>query len=243
MVASAAGAAGQRYLASVAEMLATVTVANRDSLRGAARILADAVEADGLIHAFGSGHSQLLALELTGRAGGLVPVNVIYDPGYGSAEAVEGYAQTLLRDVAFRPSDCLVVISNSGRNAAPVEMARLGRLAGMQVIALTSLGASRDLTSRHSSGMRLFELADVVLDNASLPGDAAVEVPGVGFPSGPTSTIIGAALLNAAIIEAIEVLIERGVEPPLFRSNNADGGREHNAALRARFAGRMRTFI
>jgi uncharacterized phosphosugar-binding protein len=235
--------AAERYLSIVSERLSEAADANRESLPAAARMLADAVAADGIVHVFGAGHSQLLALELSGRAGGLAAVDVIYDPAWGAAEAVEGYALTLLRDVVLGPHDCLVVVSTSGRNAVPVEMALLGRRAGLPIIALTSVAASQGATPRHPSGQRLFELADVVLDSATLPGDAAVEIRGLAVPTGPTSTVTGAALLHAAVAGAIEELVRRGIEPPLLLSNSVPGGPEHNAAIRARYAGRVRTPI
>jgi uncharacterized phosphosugar-binding protein len=235
--------AGQRYLTIVGEQLSAAAGANRDSLHAAARILADAVAADGVIHVAGAGHSQLLALELGGRAGGLATIDVIYDPTWGAAEAVAGYASTLLREVVFGPYDCLVVVSTSGRNMVPVEMALAGQLAGLPIVAVTSIRASQAAASRHPSGKRLFELADVVLDTGTLPGDATIEVSGAMVRTGPTSTVTGAALLHAAVAGAIEELALRGVEPPLLLSNNVEGGPERNAAIRARYAGRVRTPI
>ena len=237
------GAAADRYLAAVSGDLTAAGAANRDSLVAAARILEDTIAADGIVHVFGSGHSQLLAMELSGRAGGLAGVNVIYDRAFGAAESVEGYAETLLREVVFARSDCLIVISTSGRNAAPVEMALLGRRADLAIIAVTALELSRSATPHHPSGKRLFEIADAVLDTATRPGDAAVEIAGVAVLTGPTSTVIGAALLHAAVASAVEALSRRGVEPPILRSNNVEGGREYNAALRDRYAGRVHTPI
>ncbi|HET7055260.1 MAG TPA: SIS domain-containing protein, partial [Thermomicrobiales bacterium] len=115
-----------RYFQALDEILARVRVANQDSIAGAAAIVADTIAADGIVHAFGSGHSQLLAIELAGRAGGLAGIQVILDPGQGKAETLEGYAATIVRDYTFEPRDCLIVISNSGRNPSPIEMAMIG---------------------------------------------------------------------------------------------------------------------
>jgi uncharacterized phosphosugar-binding protein len=225
----------------VDNFLGRVRDANRDSIPRAASLMADTIAADGIIHAFGSGHSQLLAIELAGRAGGLAAIQVILDPGQGKAETIEGYAATLLRDYSLESRDCLIVISNSGRNASPIEMAMLGRERGLPVIAVTAAEFSRSVSSRHSSGKRLLDLADVVLDTCGAAGDAAVEVDGVAEAIGPTSTVVGAALLNATLVEAIAELVRRGVEPPILVSQNVDGSAERNARLKDRYRGRIRS--
>ena len=115
----------ERYFDAVDGILRKVRDANRESIPRAASLMADTIAADGIIHAFGSGHSQLLAIELAGRAGGLAAMQVILDPGQGKAESIEGYAATLLRDYQLESRDCLIVISNSGRNPSPIEMAQL----------------------------------------------------------------------------------------------------------------------
>jgi uncharacterized phosphosugar-binding protein len=193
------------------------------------------------VQAFGSGHSQLLAIELAGRAGGPAAIQVILDPGQGKAETLEGYAATLLRDYELEPRDCLIVISNSGRNASPIEMAMIGRERGLKVIAVTAADFSRSVSSRHSSGKRLLDVADVVLDTCGAAGDAAVSLDGLQTDVGPTSTVVGATLLNAVMVEAIAELIRRGVEPPVLVSQNVDGSADHNAKLRAQYRGRIRS--
>ena len=227
------------YLSLLEDLLRRAREANRVAVATAAEIIADAVQADGIVHAFGSGHSQLLAMDLAGRAGGLACVQVIFDPGYGKAETLEGYARTLLQRYRLERRDCLIVISNSGRNAAPIEVAQLGREAGLRVIGATGMQASRAAPSRHSSGKRLYELADVVLDLGSAPGDAAIALDGVRARAGPTSTIVGAALLNAVMVTAVALLGQRGVDAPVFLSQNVDGSQAHNAALRERYRGRI----
>jgi uncharacterized phosphosugar-binding protein len=230
-----------RYFQALDEILARVRVANQDSIAGAAAIVADTIAADGIVHAFGSGHSQLLAIELAGRAGGLAGIQVILDPGQGKAETLEGYAATIVRDYTFEPRDCLIVISNSGRNPSPIEMAMIGREHGMKVIAVTAADFSRSVSSRHSSGRRLLDLADVVLDTGGAAGDAAVHIAGAPADVGPTSTVVGAALLNAVMAEAVAELVRRGVPPPILVSQNTDNFAEHNEALRRRYAGRIRS--
>jgi uncharacterized phosphosugar-binding protein len=231
----------ERYFDAVDGILRRVRDANRESIPAAAAVIADTIAADGIVQAFGSGHSQLLAIEMAGRAGGLAAVQVILDPGQGKAEGIEGYAATIVRDYVLGPRDCLIVISNSGRNPSPIEMAMIGRERGLKVIAVTAADFSRSVSSRHSSGKRLADLADVVLDTCGASGDAAVEVPGAPTATGPTSTVVGAALLNAVAVEAIAELVRRGIEPPVYVSQNVDNFAAHNDALRDRYRGRIRS--
>jgi uncharacterized phosphosugar-binding protein len=229
----------EQYFDTLERILASVRQENVESLPAAARIVADTVERDGLIHVFGSGHSELLAMEVAGRAGGLACIQVILDPGHGKAEMVEGYAATLLRDTPFEARDALIVISNSGRPASPIEVAIVGHDAGIQVIAVTALDFCQSVSSLHSSGQRLCDVADVVLDTCGAAGDAAIELPGIATAIGPTSTAVGAALLNAMMTEAVAELVGRNVDPPIFVSQNTDGSRDHNERLRARYRGRV----
>jgi uncharacterized phosphosugar-binding protein len=230
-----------RYFDAVDAILGRVREANQSSIPAAASVIADTIGSDGIVQAFGSGHSQLLAIELAGRAGGPAAIQVILDPGQGKAETLEGYAATLLRDYELEPRDCLIVISNSGRNASPIEMAMIGRERGLKVIAVTAADFSRSVSSRHSSGKRLLDVADVVLDTCGAAGDAAVSLDGLQTDVGPTSTVVGATLLNAVMVEAIAELIRRGVEPPVLVSQNVDGSADHNAKLRAQYRGRIRS--
>jgi len=228
-----------RYVAVIEATLERAAVLNASTIPAAARIVADVVSADGTVYVFGSGHSQLAALEVWRRAGSLAPLRVLFDPRYGAAEQLEGYAETLLEGVAFTARDCLFVISNSGNNAAPVEMARTARAAGTPVIAVTSTRAAAARPAQHSSGLKLDELADVVLDNAGDSCDAAVRLDGVDSPLCPTSTIAAATLLHAVLVEAIALLAGRGLDAPVYQANALPGGREHNERLRQRYRDRV----
>lgn len=228
------------YLEAVELRLRLAHGRNHGSIAEAARLIADTVERDGIVRAFGTGHSQILAMELADRAGGLAPVDLIIDPTNGRAENIEGFAATLLHEDQLRPPDCLVVVSTSGRNAAPIEMALLARDRGVGVIAVTSVAFSSAVAARHSSGRRLLDVADVVLDTCGDVGDAEIRLEGVSATVGPSSTVIGAALLNAVIVEAVSELSRRGIDAPVFASQNVDGTDAHNAALNARYRGRIR---
>ncbi|BAS26769.1 sugar isomerase domain-containing protein [Limnochorda pilosa] len=212
----------------------------REAMDQAARWVAECIAGDQVVHLFGSGHSALLAREVVGRAGGLAAMSIIEDPLLGAAERLEGYASLLLqRYLPLGTDDLLIVLSTSGRNPLPIEIALLAQERGLRVIALTSLEYSRTVTSRHRSGKRLFEIADLVLDLGAPEGDALIEVPGVPEKVGPVSTVIGAAVLHSVVLEATARLVQMGIEPPVLMSDNLDGGREHNERLRRRYRGRV----
>ncbi len=229
-------------------LLTKVEESQAEAIRAAAKLVAECIANDGLIHIFGTGHSHMLAEELFYRAGGLVNVSPILDSGLmlhesalGSTdlERLEGYVALVLRRYTFSPHDIMVVVSNSGRNPGPIEAALEARRWGLPVIALTSLGQSRSSSSRHSSGKRLFELADVVLDNGGVSGDAALDIPGLPARVCPTSTIVGAALLHAMVYEATILLRARGQQPHILLSSNLDAAEDPRVVL-ARYRARIR---
>jgi uncharacterized phosphosugar-binding protein len=223
------------------------------ALDRAAQWIADSIMKDGVLHVFGAGHSQLMGQELAFRAGGLAPVNAILDinfslmggPPTGSTalERTEGYAKLVLDRYDLRPGEVLIVVSQSGRNPAPIEAALEGKARGLKVIALTSVQQSSESKSRHSSGKRLYEVADLVLDNRVVPGDACVEIdPGLPKTS-PLSTVAGAAILQALVAEVAKRIYDAGAEPPVWLSANVPGGDERAAELAARYGGkRLKSF-
>jgi uncharacterized phosphosugar-binding protein len=199
------------------------------AIRLAAGLVADALAGGKRFWVFGTGHSHALAEELYGRAGGLADVRAILEPGLMLHEGLQkssllerlpGLAGVLLEINQLESGDVVLIASNSGRNAVPVEFALGARERGAQVIALTSMAHTTATTSRARGGQRLFETADVVLDNCGVPGDALVEVPGSPERTGATSTMIGAMLLQALTVEVVTRLAERGETPKVLRSLN-----------------------
>ena len=233
-----------RFFETSNTLQANVHRDNAETLQAAGLRIAKSIAADGVLHTFGSGHSQILASEIERRAGGLVPVSSINDPADGWPEQIAGYGARLFQRYAYQydvqPSDVVLVISNSGRNASPIEVAMEAKAAGLHVVVLTSLEMSKATTSRHPSGKKLYELGDYVLDNGGLSGDAAIDAPGFAYKVGPTSTMSGALLLNLLSMEIIEQLITAGVTPPTYVSQNADGGAAHNEALAKKYRHRIR---
>ncbi|MEA4911372.1 MAG: SIS domain-containing protein [Oscillospiraceae bacterium] len=201
------------------------------NILAAAKCIADTFEAGGILQAFGSGHSNAGALELCHRAGGFVPTKAIREPANGLYESVPGVAEIFLKKVDIRENDVVFIISNSGRNPLPLEIACEARRRGAKVVAVTSVEASKKLTSKHKSGKRLFELADVVIDNQVPDGDACVHLDGLDTGICGMSTITTAVALQAVVLEAAKMLLSRGVTPPFFKSQNIDGGEAYNQLL------------
>jgi len=109
-----------------------------------------------------------------------------------------------------------------------IDFAQAVKATGATIIAVTNMTYSSSVASRHPSGLRLFELADVVIDNHGVPGDAVVQLPGLAQPVGPTSTVVGAAIVNSIVVGVAESLLQQGLVPPIFYSANLDGGDDHN---------------
>lgn len=224
------------------------TVKERDALASAAALIAESLANGGVLHVFGSGHSQLVAKEIVGRSGSFIPVNEIIDRTEDMAERIEGVGTKLLEyhhsQYQLLPGEVVIVISNSGVNPLPIEIALGARKRGLAVAAITNVAQSRSLTSRHSSGKRLFECADVVVHNHSPFGEAAVAVPGMVGKVGTMATVIGAYLINSLLIATAAHAVSHGLSLPLYVSENAgdDAAASRNEELRARYQGRLRRF-
>lgn len=222
------------------------------NISAAADLVAESLRDDGVIQMFGTGHSRSFALEIVGRAGGLIPANGLAVKDlvmYGGVSPSEILDPSMERDPALaarilalsdiRPQDIFVIGSNSGGNGTVVELARLVKERGHRVIAVTSLDHSRRIVSRHPSGLRLFELADVVIDNGGVLGDAALQLPG-GGAIGATSSLTSVLIAQLLVAEVCGLLLRTDVEVPVFVSANVPGGDQHNEKVLARYAGRVR---
>lgn len=221
------------YLQAVQQQLAAIHAMQRPKVLQAAEWVAAALCGDRFIYTFGCGHSHALAEETFYRAGGLARVVPILDEKLmvhiSAADSTqwerrEGYAAEVLSRYPIAAGDILFVVSNSGRNAVPIEAALLSQQRGARVVAISSLQHSGNFASRHSSGKRLADVADLVIDNQSVPGDAAVVVPGVAQKMGPTSTITSAFLLHSIFMEAAARAAAQGKEVEVYPSINTDSG-------------------
>lgn len=199
-------------------------------IKEAAGIFADKVRADKLIHVMGSGHSHMIAEELFVRAGGLANVNAWLDfnliPTAGARktcklERLEGLAKIIWEEQKIDTDDVLVIISNSGRNSVPVETALLAKEKGICTIGITSMKHTKMTESRHSSGKRLYEVVDLVIDTCVPHGDGLLHFNGV--QGGPASTLAGVFIVNSIVAEALSILNEAGYELSVYGSQNVDG--------------------
>ncbi|ERM93373.1 hypothetical protein O163_00045 [Caldanaerobacter subterraneus subsp. yonseiensis KB-1] len=222
---------GIRYLEGVENLIREIKTTQGENIKKASEIVAHSIMNGGIVYSFGSGHSFIVAVEITERAGGLVPVKVIEEPSKGLYERIEGVGYKLMERYHFSPNDCFIIISNSGRNPLIIEVADFIKQKGNRIIAVTSLNVSKKLKSRHSLGKNLYQFADVVLDNCVKEGDATIEFKGLPVKVGPVSTIAAIALLQATIVEAVKVMLALGYTPPIYMSDNIDGGPEYNRKL------------
>lgn len=238
------------YLNGVIHLLERIRDEESESLQKAAEIMAEAVVGGQRIFAFGCTHSSLPIQDLVYRAGGLMLINPIFAPGIASMEtrpatmssAIErlsGYALVILDGTPAQPGDVLILVSVSGRNAVPVELAQYARERGLKVIGVTSLAYSGAVTSRHPTGKKMHEFAHVVLDNKVDKGDAMLQTEGVPQKFCPASGVTSIALLQALVAGTIEELLRRGFTPPIFLAGNVDGGMEYNARLVAQYKDRI----
>lgn len=232
-----------KYLGIVNELLATIEREERAHMEQCVDLLYDCIRTKGSIWTFGASHAGILSEEMYYRAGGLMLMNPIFGREImldtepithtSGMERLVGYGTQLAHDrAAFREGDVLIAHSVSGRNPVTVEIAMAAKEARAKVIAITNLTYSQSVASRHPSGKRLCDLADIVLDNHGEIGDAAVSIDGLDQKVSPTSTVVGAVMLNAIVAALVQKLVDGGMEhPPVFYSANLDGGDELNQRL------------
>lgn len=237
------------YLDQVIDLLNRVRSTQQEAIEKAAQVIAQAIQAGHLVYAFGASHASILAQELFYRAGGLVPVNPILAPGLTTyvrpmtlttrLERLPGLGKGIIAETPIQPGDVLIVHSVSGRNAVSVETAQAGREKGAFIMAVTSLAYSKAVQPRQPGMPRLFEVADLVLDDCAPVGDALVELPGLTQRAGPASTVTGAAILHAVMVRAAALILEQTGDAPVFMSANLDGGEEHNQKWLDFYKGRL----
>lgn len=247
------GVSAQSYVNTLTPILAAVTEQIDGPIQQGADLMTESLRADGVIQAFGSGHSEALAMEIAGRAGGLIATNRIAlrdlvllggEPPelLRSAELERDpkYSRKLYELSAARPGDVFVIASNSGVNGSIVELASVAKEHGHPLIAITSMQHTSGMDSRHPSGKKLIDFADVVLDNHAPYGDSVLDLPDGGGKVCAVSSITAALIAQMLVAEVLRRMTEAGETPPVYLSANIPGGDEHNHALEAKYAGRIR---
>ena len=225
------------------EIIAAIEQARKQEytqLMQAAEKIAQCIQANGIVHLFGCGHSHLLTEEVFYRAGGLAPIHpilveelMLYKGAARSSqlERQNDFAQSFMENQDIRKDDIFIVISTSGINPVPIDAAKIAKKKGAFVIALTSLEYSQSRPSRHKSGQHLYDVADLVIDNHAPKGDALITHVALPMKFGSGSTIIGATILNSIFVKAIQIMADQGFEPPIFFSGNTEGADQHNKRL------------
>ena len=225
----------EKYFNKVQDILSYILKTEKHNILLAANAASETLLNKGLIFTFGTGHSHMLAEEIFYRAGGLVRVYPILDEGLmlhngafksTSMERIENYSSVLAEHHPLKSGDTIFIFSNSGRNAATVEMAIKAKQLNLTVIAITSLNHTNMVDSRHSSKLKLCDVADIVIDNGGCQGDAAISIGDMMV--GPTSTVLGASILQAIVCQIVDGFYQAGEEIEVFRSSNLDHADKHN---------------
>lgn len=242
----------KEFINSVESLLKEVLETEIEEMDTGGKLIAEAIQNGGVIHLFGCGHSHIFAEEVFYRAGGLAAINPIFHEPLmlheGAAhssqlERKNNYTQSFIADVDFRPEDVLIVISTSGRNPVPIDVALLAKEKGVKVVTVTSKEYSKSQESRHISNQRLYDVGDVVIDNKAPVGDAVLRLPEIKVPFAPVSTAIGVTILQSMIATAVEKMIMNNFEPPIFLSGNIENADEHNNRLLEKYGKRIPLLI
>ena len=237
------------YFENIQKIMSRIMTEQMENIENAARAVADTLKNGGRVHAFGTGHSHMLAEEIFYRAGGLVNVNPILESGlmlHESAskstalERLEGYGEIIFDFNNITDKDILFLFSNSGRNGVAIDLALIAKERGVKTVVITNMLHTMQGKSRHSSGKKLYEAGEIVIDNCGCIGDASMTIEEIGRNVAPTSTAAGAAILNAIEARAVEIMVEEGYMPEVFSSSNVDGGDEINEAYIKKYSGEIK---
>ena len=225
------------YLKNLYTLLEKLENTQEEIIDQVAAVCADSIAKGGLLYFFGTGHSHMIAEEPFYRAGGLACVYPILETdlmlhegaskssGY---ERLEGLGNLVVSNAGLGKSDVLFIASNSGRNCAVIDAAMEAKKRGAITVAITSMSHTTQVTSRHSSRLNLYQVCDYVLDNGGELGDASVELDGLGQKIAPTSSVMDITLVNLILVNTVELLLKKGIKPPVFMSANTDAGDQAN---------------
>ena len=228
------------YLKNIINLLEKLESTQEEVIEQVSAVCADCIYNGGLLYFFGTGHSHMVCEEPFYRAGGLACVYPILETdlmlhegaskssGY---ERLEGLGNIVIANTGLGKGDILFIASNSGRNCAVIDAALEAKKRGAITVAITSMNHTTQVSSRHSSGLNLYQVCDYVLDNGGVAGDASVQLPGLSQNIAPTSSVIDLTLVNLIMVNIVERMLEKGMNPPLFMSSNSDGGDKANKSV------------
>ncbi|HON87327.1 MAG TPA: SIS domain-containing protein [Bacillota bacterium] len=242
------------YLHKADKLINRIQETQQDAIVEASRLMANSIASGKVVHLFGSGHSVIPVMDIFPRYGSYVGFNPLMDPrlmwssvvGPGGArellwlEREEGYIRNFLQSFVFDPEDTMVVFSHGGLNAAPIEVALFAKEQGMRIIAITSRANYRIASATHSSGKKLGDLADVLIDNCVPLEDAMVSIDGLDEPVGAGSTLAVVAISMSLVSETARLLVADGKSLSVFVSPNVEGiGPDHNASVFEEFEAKI----
>ena len=225
------------YLENIKHLLNKLENTQDNIIDQVADICAECIYNDGMLYFFGTGHSHMICEEPFYRAGGLACIYPILETDLmlhegasksSSYERLEGLGNIVVANTNLSKGDVLFLVSNSGRNCAVIDAAMEAKKRGAITVAITSMDHTTKVTSRHSSGLNLYQVCDYVLDNGGELGDASVELVGLGQKIAPTSSVLDITLVNLILVNTVERLLKKGIKPPVFMSANTDAGDEVN---------------
>ena len=226
------------YITHLQALLDTVKNEEKSSIEAASEALLEAIRSHHNIFVFGASHAGIISDELFYRAGGLALINPVVAPELelsnrpitmtSQMERLDGYGTLLAEKTPFQAGDVCITHSVSGRNTVMIDFVLAAKAKGVKIIAITNLTYSKSVESRHSSHQRLFELADIVIDNHGDVGDATMTLKGLDQKVAPSSTVVGATIANSIVVRTVERCLEEAIDPPIFYSANLDGGDEKN---------------
>lgn len=238
----------KEYFAMVEDKLEMVLTDEFDNISDASEIIAEAIQNGGILYVFGCGHSHIFGEELFFRAGGLAAIYpVFHEPlmlhegpvRSSQLERENNYANNFIKEYGITDKDVMLVISTSGINPVPIDVAQYAKNQGAKVVTITSKEYSNSQKSRHQNHLKLYEVGDIVIDNKVPRGDAALKHENLSVSFGPLSSVIGITIIQSIIANATKVMLENDFEPPIFLSGNIKGSDDHNNRLVDQYSKRI----
>ena len=230
----------KEYLRNIQRLLENLENTQEQVIDQVAQVCAERIFHGGLLYFFGTGHAHITSEEVFYRAGGLACIYPILESSLmlhegasksSSYERIEGLGDMVVSHTPLGKGDVLFLISNSGRNCAVIDAALEAKKRGAITVAITSMNHTTNVTSRHSSGLNLYQVCDYVLDNGGVVGDASVELEGLKQKIAPTSSVLDITLINLVLVNTVELLLQKGMTPPVFTSANTDEGDSANKGI------------
>lgn len=237
------------YFSAVKKLITQVEDEEIQQMQLAAEMISQTIQNDGIIYMFGCGHSHILTEDMYYRAGGLVPVQpILHEPlmlhegpvTSSKLEKTNNYAASFISEYDITSRDLVIVISTSGRNPVPVDVALYAATRGARTIGVTSVEYSSSQDSRHIAGKKLMDSVDLVIDNHAPAGDALMSHPDMDEKFASSSTAVGSTILNGLFSEAIHMMKDQGHDPPIFMSGNLEGTAEHNQKLIEKYRDKLK---